>query len=435
MSTQVRPDGVTPPPQLGLALSSDPALDEERRLGLRRMRLVALSLLGFAAVVFLATLRVADHGFWGFVHAGAEASMVGAMADWFAVTALFRHPLGLPIPHTALIPNRKDMLAGSLQDFMSENFLREEIVRDRVLAAEVSRRVGTWLLEPANARRAVDEASHALTAGMERVDDDLVQEIIEDAVLPRLREEPISPMAGSLLGEVVRDKAHYGLVDLALTEAQRWLADNPETFATVLEERAPWWAPHSVNEMVIARLHKEALAWLADIRDNPEHHARLALDNLLAQLAEDLLTDEATQERAERLKVRILEHPQLLTTAVALWRAFRTALTKALSDEQGPLRARAQDELMRFARQVVDDKPLRDRLDGYVADLAVFAVERYGTELTAVISHTINRWDGDETARRVELFVGKDLQYIRINGTIVGGLVGLVIHAVVVLLA
>ena len=421
-------------PSLTLSLASDPVMDAERRRGLRQMRLVALSLLVFAAIVFLATLRVADQGFWGFVHAGAEASMVGAMADWFAVTALFRHPLGLPIPHTALIPRRKDMLAQSLQDFMGENFLREDIIRDRVLSAQISDRLARWLLEPANARRVVDEASHVTTMGLERMRDEAVAEIVEEAVIPRLREEPISPIAGSLLGEVVRDKAHYGLVDLALGEFHRWLTENPETFARVLAERAPWWAPHQVNDLVITRMHKEALKWVSEIRDNPTHQARIALDDLLADLADDLLHDEATIERAERLKVRILDHPQLMETVLSLWRAFRSALIVALADPEGPLRTRIQSELEKFAQRVVAEQDLRDRLDGYVADLAAFAVNRYGTELTAVISHTINRWDGKETASRVELFVGRDLQFIRINGTIVGGLVGLVIHAVVVLI-
>jgi uncharacterized membrane-anchored protein YjiN (DUF445 family) len=421
-------------PSLTLSLASDPVLDAERRRGLRQMRLVAVSLLVAAAVVFLATLRVADQGFWGFVHAGAEASMVGAMADWFAVTALFRHPLGVPIPHTALIPRRKDMLAQSLQDFMGENFLREDIIRDRVLSARISDRIARWLLEPANARRVVDEASHVTTLGLQRMRDESVAEIVEDAVIPRLREEPISPIAGSLLGEVVRDKAHYGLVDLALGEFHRWLTDNPDTFARVLSERAPWWAPQQVNELVITRVHREALKWVLEIRDNPQHQARIALDDLLADLSDDLLHDEATMERAERLKVRILDHPQLMETVLSLWRAFRAALIAALANPEGALRTRVQSELEKFAQRVVSEQELRDRLDGYVADLAAFAVNRYGTELTAVIGHTINRWDGKETASRVELFVGRDLQFIRINGTIVGGLVGLVIHAVVVLI-
>jgi len=418
---------------LTLTITSDPAADDERRRGLRQMRLVALSLLVLAAIVFLATLSRVDDGFWGFVHAGAEASMVGAMADWFAVTALFRHPMGVPIPHTALIPRRKDMLARSLQDFMGENFLREEIIRERVLSARVSKRVAQWLVEPPNARRVVDEGSNVLTIGLQRLRDEAVAELVEEAILPRLREEPISPVAGSLLGEVVRDKAHYGLVDLALSEAHRWLEHNEETFGAILGERAPWWTPTRLNEVVIRRMHAEALRWVEDIRDDPEHHARTALDHLLTQLSDDLLHDEATMERAERLKRRVLDHPQLLVTGISLWKAFRTALIAALSDSDGPLRARAQAEIERFAAQVGADTALQERLDGYVADLAAFLVERYGQELTEVISHTINRWDGKETAERVELFVGRDLQFIRINGTIVGGLVGLLIHTVAVL--
>ena len=416
-----------------LAMASDPEADAERRRGLRQMRLVALALLLFAAIVFLATLNRANDGFWGFVHAGAEASMVGAMADWFAVTALFRHPLGVPIPHTALIPRRKDMLARSLQDFMGENFLREEIIRERVLTARVSRRVAAWLAEPDNTRRVVDESANVITIGLQRMRDEAVAELVEEAILPRLREEPISPVAGSLLGEIVRDRAHHGLVDLVLTEAERWLLANETAFGAILEERAPWWTPPRLNEVVIKRMHAEALRWIADIRDDPRHHARIALDDLLIQLSDDLLHDEATMARAERLKLRVLDHPQLLATGVSLWKAFRTALVAALADGDGPLRSRARSEVGRFAAQVGADTGLQARLDGYVADLASFLVTRYGQELTEVISHTINRWDGKETADRVELFVGRDLQFIRINGTIVGGLVGLVIHTVVVL--
>jgi len=416
-----------------LTITSDPAADAQRRRGLRQMRLVALSLLVLAAIVFLATLSRADDGFWGFVHAGAEASMIGAVADWFAVTAIFRHPLGVPIPHTALIPRRKDLLARSLQDFMGENFLREEIIRERVLSARVSNRVARWLAEPENARRVVNEGSNVLAIGLQRMRDEAVAELVEEAILPRLREEPISPVAGSLLGEIVRDKAHYGLVDLALSEAHRWLQHNEEIFDAILAERAPWWTPTRLNEVVIKRMHGEAVRWVEDIRDDPEHHARTALDHLLTQLSDDLLHDEATMERAERLKRRVLDHPQLLVTGVSLWKAFRTAFVAALSDTDGPLRARAEAEVTRFAAHVSADRALQERLDGYVADLAAFLVERYGQELTEVISHTINRWDGKETAERVELFVGRDLQFIRINGTIVGGLVGLVIHTVVVL--
>jgi uncharacterized membrane-anchored protein YjiN (DUF445 family) len=254
--------------------------------------------------------------------------------------------------------------------------------------------------------------------------------LVEEALLPRFLAEPISPLAGTLLTEVVRDKAHHGLVDLALDEAHSWLRQNEETFAEIVGERAPWWSPPAINDRVTHRLHLELVAWIADIRDDPYHHARSALDALLAQLAQDLLHDPVTQERAERLKERVLAHPQVLVTATSLWNAFRAALLGALADEDGPVRRRAVGELIAFGHRVLGDAPLRERLDRYASDLAVFVVGRYGDELTAVITHTIDRWDGKEAARKIELHVGRDLQFIRINGTIVGGLVGVAIHAV-----
>jgi uncharacterized membrane-anchored protein YjiN (DUF445 family) len=413
-------------------VTANPELDEERRRGLRRMRTLAVSLLLLAAVVYVVTLG--QDGFLGFVNAGAEASMVGAIADWFAVTAIFKHPMGLPIPHTALIPRRKEMLGRSLEEFVGENFLQETIIRERLDAAQLSLRVGGWLASEGNARRVCDEGASVLTLALQRIRDEDMVVLVEEALLPRFRAEPISPVAGSLLEEVVRDGAHHGLVDLTLDEAHRWLTQNEETFVEIVSERAPWWAPQSLNHRVTHRLHVEALAWLEDIRDDPYHHARTALDGALTQLAQDLLHDPQTQERMERLKDRVLSHPQLVVTATSLWNAFRRALMASLDDPEGPVRVRALQELTRFGKRLEEDAALRERLDRYASDLVVFAVNRYGDELTAVITHTVNRWDGNEAARRIELHVGRDLQFIRINGTIVGGLVGLVIHAASVLL-
>jgi uncharacterized membrane-anchored protein YjiN (DUF445 family) len=413
-------------------ITANPAADAERRRGLRRMRTLAVGLLAFAAVVYVATLD--QDGFLGFVNAGAEASMVGAIADWFAVTALFKHPLGLPIPHTALVPKRKDELGKGLEEFFGENFLQETIIRDRVAAATISMRLGSWLSKPHNARRVVDELADVVSIGLARVKDEHITELFESVLVPRFREEPIAPLLGSFVVEVVRDDLHHGLVDLTLEELHRWLVENPETFTEVLSERAPWWAPDRLNEAVTGRIHREAVRWLEDIRADPHHHAREALDSMLAKLGQDLLFDPETQYRAEGLKLRLLDHPQLVATGISLWNALRRALLAALRDPSGPVRDRLEKELVAFADQLTADEVLRNRIDALAADAAVFAVERYGAELTAVITHTIERWDGKEAARRIELHVGRDLQFIRINGTIVGGLVGILIHTVTVLL-
>lgn len=412
-------------------ITPDPAADEARRRGLRRMRTVAVSLLVFAALVYL--LTIGEGGFLGFVNAGAEASMVGAIADWFAVTALFKHPLGLPIPHTALIPKRKDELGKGLEEFVGENFLQEYIIRDRVAAATISARVGDWLSDPTHARRVVDEFSEVAGIALSKVRDEHIADLVTQAFVPRFREEPISPLLGSLLAETLRDDLHHGVVDLALEEMHRWLMHNEETFTSVLSERAPWWAPPRLNDAVTQRLHLEAIRWVADIRDDPHHHARTALDSMLSQLADDLQHDARTQERAERFKERLLDHPQVVSTAISLWKAMRSALLTSVQDPEGAVRRRLLEELSSFASRLREDSVLRERLDRVAADVAVFTVARYGAELTAVITHTIERWDGKEAARRIELHVGRDLQFIRINGTIVGGLVGVLIHAVSVL--
>ena len=412
--------------------TGDAAADVRRAHALRRMRAVALGLLLLAALVFVLTHD--RDGFWGFVNAGAEASMVGAIADWFAVTALFRHPLGLPIPHTALIPRRKDELGRGLEEFVGENFLSEEVVRERVLGARVSSRVGDWLVEPDNSRRVAEEAAEVIGVALSKVRDEHVRSLVEDALVPRFREEPISPLLGNLLAESMRDDLHHGLVDLALEELHGWLVDNPDTVTEVIGERAPWWAPPSISDRVTSRIHLELVRWVADIRDQPRHRARAALDSMLRQLAEDLQHDAGTMARTEALKERLLDRPQVIATAISLWEALRHALTDSLDDPEGAVRLRMRTELERFARRLVDERALRERLDGLAADAVVFAVERYGSELTQVITHTIERWDGKEAAERIELHVGRDLQFIRINGTIVGGLVGVLIHTVVVLL-
>jgi uncharacterized membrane-anchored protein YjiN (DUF445 family) len=404
------------------------AADAERRRRLRQMKSVAFGLLVLAAVIYLLTRD--DDGFWGYVNAGAEASMVGAMADWFAVTALFRHPLGLPVPHTALIPRKKDEFGQSLEDFVQENFLQEEIIRERLTSARIAERGGVWLTEEANAARVVAESSSLLTLGLKRLRDSDVEAVVSEVMLPRLVNEPISPIAGNLLAEILADDAHHGLVDLALEEGYHWLLHNQETFTAVLGERAPWWAPDRLNELVTDRVHVEAVKWIADIRADPEHRARAALDSLLGQLAEDLLTNPDTQERAERLKTRLLEHPQLLASGMAVFDALKKSLLDALADDQGPLRARAVAELVRFGKRLQADTALQQRIDTWATDAAVFGVRRYGGELTAVITVTVARWDGREAADRIELQVGRDLQFIRINGTIVGGLVGVAIHAI-----
>jgi len=406
--------------------------DLVRRRGLRRMRAVALSLLVLAAFVFILT-RNRD-GAWGYVNATAEAAMIGALADWFAVTALFRHPLGIPIPHTAIIPNRKDSLGQSLEEFVTGNFLTVDAARERVVASDLSRRVGRWLSQEQHSVRVITEVAKASSRVLLAIEDDDMLGFVEQSLLPRLVNEPLSPVVGHLLESVVQDGAHHGLVDIALVEAHVWLSANEEAVASIVGARAPWWTPAWVDEKVIERVHREALSWVADVRDRPNHPARQALDDLLAQLARDLQHDPETVARAEALKVRMMTHPQIGHSVVGMWDALRSAMLGALDEADGQLRRRGVSALSEFGERLLSDPELRQRVDGHVADAIGFVVSAYGHEIAKVISQTVDRWDGKEAAERIELHVGRDLQFIRINGTIVGGLAGLAIHTLNVLL-
>ena len=403
--------------------------DAVRLKGLRRMRALALSLLILAAIIYVLT-HGEGSGWLGYVNAAAEAAMVGAIADWFAVTALFRRPLGLPIPHTAIIPNRKESLGASLQEFVADNFLREDVIRERIGSAGVSRRVGEWIAEGNHADRIVREGSRIAADALSHIRATDVAAVIEEALIPRLKEEELSPVVGQLLEEILRDDAHRGLVDLAVDELAGWLRENHAEVAQLIERRAPSWTPQWLDKRVSNWVHDQVVEWVAEIGRTPDHKARIALDNWLSELAHDLQHDPETMERFERLKVRMLSQPGVSTTSVQLWDALRRALIGSLADETGLLRTRATEELERLGHRLIEDPALSHRVDTSISNIAAYAVNNYGHEVATIISATVNRWDGKETADRIELHVGRDLQFIRINGTVVGGLAGLVIHAI-----
>ena len=292
------------------------------------MRLLAVSLLVLAAVVYALTLRLDLSGFWGYVNTAAEAAMVGALADWFAVTALFQHPLGLPVPHTAIIPKRKNEIGRSLAGVRDRELPHRG---DRPRSARRGTRGGAGRAVARRARTPAPGAHRGCSGRPGRVWDGSpttrCAALVEDFLVPRLVQEPMAPIAGTLLEGIVDEQTHHGLVDLGLEQLRDWLADNPGAYAAMLGERAPWWSPPWVDDRVIGWTYQQVLAWLRDIQDDPRHPARLALDDLLKRLAADLQHDPEVMEQAEALKERLLTHPQVPETAVGLWKSFRTSLT------------------------------------------------------------------------------------------------------------
>ncbi|HEX7658078.1 MAG TPA: DUF445 domain-containing protein, partial [Pseudonocardiaceae bacterium] len=232
------------------------------------MKLIATGFLLVATVIYVVTTMLGGEGWLGYVKAAAEASMVGALADWFAVTALFRHPLGIPIPHTAIIPNRKDALGESLGDFVGTNFLSEEVVRDRLRRVDVAQRLGSWLRHPASAERVTAELATMVRGAVTVLRDEDVQAVVEHALVTRLVDQPWGPPLGKLLHQVLADGAHRKLVDLLCDEAYEWVRENHTTVLRVVSERSPNWAPRFVDELLADKVYNEVLGFAWDVKTN-----------------------------------------------------------------------------------------------------------------------------------------------------------------------
>ncbi|HEY6425060.1 MAG TPA: DUF445 family protein [Pseudonocardiaceae bacterium] len=395
------------------------------------MKAVALGFLLGAAVVYVVALHYESAGGWiGYVRAMAEAGMVGALADWFAVTALFRHPLGLPIPHTAIIPRKKDAIGENLGDFVGANFLAEGVVLDKLRRVGIGGRFGRWLAQRRNAERVTAELATMVRAAVTVLRDEDIQAVLENAVVRRIVERPWGPPLGRLLGQLLTDGAHRKLVDLVAERAYEWVRDNHGAVLRVVSKRLPDWSPRFVDELVADKLYGEVLAFAWAVHSDPEHPMRKAVDTFLIDFAHDLRTDPATMERAEAIKLQMLAHPDVATLFGSAWGTAKKMLLEAADDPSSELRRRVLDGLVALGGRLAGDAELRAKVDHWLEGVASYVVSHYRGEILTLITDTVQRWDAEETSRKVELQIGRDLQFIRINGTVVGALAGLAIHTI-----
>nr|WP_167501867.1 DUF445 domain-containing protein [Streptomyces malaysiensis] len=423
------------PPSRGTTVPfvTDSPLDVERRRGVRRMKTFATGLLlGVALVYVLATwARSSGIGGWpGYVAAAAEAGMVGALADWFAVTALFRRPMGLPIPHTAIIPTKKDQLGVSLGEFVGENFLSGDVVRMRLRAVGIGSRLGAWLAEPEHVDRVTAELATALRGALTVLRDSDVQAVVGEAITRRADSQEIAPGLGKLLERVVADGGHHRAVDLVCLRAHDWLVEHNDSVMLAVTGGAPGWTPRFVDRKVGERVYKELLRFVTEMRDMPDHPARGALDRFLTDFAGDLQSDTDTRVRVERVKSEVLGRGDVQDLIASAWGSVRSMIVAAAEDERSELRQRARAAILSLGMRMVTDRRLRDKVDGWLEDAAVYVVTTYRDEITSLITETVASWDAEHTSRKIEAHIGRDLQFIRINGTVVGALAGLVIYTV-----
>jgi uncharacterized membrane-anchored protein YjiN (DUF445 family) len=384
-----------------------------------------------AAVYVLAKWAGAEGaGAWaGYVAAACEAGMVGALADWFAVTALFRHPLGLPIPHTAIIPTKKDQLGVSLGEFVGENFLSPDVVRARLHAVGLGARLGAWLAEPAHADRVTAELATALRGALTVLRDADVQAVVGEALNRRAAAQEIAPGAGKLLERVVADRGHTRVVDLIVTRAHAWLTEHADSVMDAVQGGAPGWTPRFVDRRIGDRVYRELLRFVTEMRDMPDHPARGALDRFLTDFAAELQSDTEARARLERLKTDVLARPEVQDLIASAWTSVRAMIVAAAEDERSELRLRARASLLSLGTRMTKDARLRAKVDDWAEGAAVHVVTTYQKEITTLITDTVASWDAAQTSRKIEAHIGRDLQFIRINGTVVGSLAGLVIYA------
>jgi uncharacterized membrane-anchored protein YjiN (DUF445 family) len=404
--------------------------DLAKGAALRRMKWIAAGLLVAAAMVFVLTRALTDgKGVSGYVEAFAEAAMVGALADWFAVTALFRHPLGLPIPHTAIIPKRKDQIGRTLGEFVQGEFMTPEVISQRLRGFGVAGRLGSWLSDDANAVRASAALGDAMRAALEVLDDEEVQTAIEQIVERRVRATPIAPLVGRMIDIGVDGGHHQQLLDAILTSVGTFLDDNTAVMRQKLERESPWWVPESIDDRIFAKILNGVQSFLDEVGGDHHHPMRRSIDDRVATFAERLRTDPAMLAKGEELKEQVLAHPEVRAWLASLWGELKRNLDLASGDPSSELRGRLTVGVQRLGHRLATDPELAGKVDDWVQRAVTHIVGEYRGEVADLIATTVERWDAESTSRKMELQVGRDLQFIRINGTIVGGLAGVVIHA------
>jgi uncharacterized membrane-anchored protein YjiN (DUF445 family) len=438
MVTTAPPSGTSSPPSPDPAATPGlPATAEARRRAqLQRARRQATGLLLLVAIALVAVhLLTGGKGGAGYAVAALEAAMVGGLADWFAVTAVFRHPLGLPIPHTAVIPERKDSFGETLGDFVQEHLLTEAAIVERIRSARPAQRAAAWLSQRENAERVAGHVVDASVTVADLLGDDDVHRAIDEAIRARIDATPLTPLAGRGLELLTEGGRHQEVLDVVLRAVDRFLRENRASLRVRFGSEAPWWLPDSVEDRVFDRLLDGVHRVLTDVVADPDHELRHEFDAQVRRFARDLQTSPALRERGENLKHELLAQPELREWTATVWRDIKASLRSQADDPDSPLRSRLADALVSLARRVQDDPALADRVDTAVEQAAQYVAEQFHDEIAAMVSAAIVRWDGQEASTRLELLLGPDLQFIRINGTIVGGLAGLLIHAVTQALA
>jgi uncharacterized membrane-anchored protein YjiN (DUF445 family) len=360
--------------------------------------------------------------------------MIGGLADWFAVTALFRHPLGIPIPHTAIIPAKKDQVGRTLGGFVQKNFLARDVIAGRLRGLRIAERLALWLREPENARTISRQAATAIARALPLLEDDDVQKLIDGTVASRIRGTEVAPLLGKLLSLVTAGDRHQELLDEAIRLAARAVAENHDLIRDRIAAESPWWVPTRVDDKIHEKVVGSIERTLSEIRDDEGHPLRIRFDNALHEFIDRLQYDPAVIERAEQIKNDTLDDDAVRRFSLSLWSDAKDALLRYAERTTTPGEAGKPNALERglttIGEALLSDSALLQKADDAIVNAALAVVDKHQDEVGALIASTVAAWDPEVTSQRIELAIGRDLQFIRINGTVVGGLVGLGLYTI-----
>ena len=404
-----------------------------RQLAVARRR--ATALLAAVTALFVAVTAAGAHGtFLGYVQAGAEAAMVGGVADWFAVTALFRHPLGVPIPHTALIVERKDQFAATLGQFVVENFLNGDVLAERIRSARLVSRLAAWLADQANAARFAGQAAGLVVRVAEALRDEDVQQVLTAELTRAAGSVEVAPLAGRALRVLIAGGHHADLFNTIVSAADGYLGDHYDELRQLFAGEAPRWVPDTLYRRVFDRMYNRLRQRLVAMAADPGDETRHQFDAWITGLPDRLETSPELRERGERLKQDVLGSPLLRDWSSSIWQKVKEALRTQAADPRSELRRRLAEVLVATGRRLESDDRLHEGMERMVESGARAVADHFHDDLAGLVTGTIERWDAAETSSQLELLLGRDLQFIRINGTVVGASVGLVLHAIVLVL-
>ena len=426
-------DTMTPDPRSGGVKSGDASSDGYKRL-VRMRRLANGMLLAIMGLFVFSHMWEPDGQewdmHWRFVRAFAEAAMVGGLADWFAVTAIFRHPLGLPIPHTAVIPKNQDRIAEAVGRFIADNFLKPELVAERVKDKDLSEALGKWLAEPTQSTALAGGLVSAVPALLDALDDETVAAFLREQAAEAAEGASVAPAFGSVLEALAEQGRHQAILDALLKQGYRLLESNQDMIRDRIRGRSGWLmrfvsADKKVADTVIDAVND----LLYEVASNRDHPVREQLNQMVAEFADDLRRDPELQARVGSWLQDAAKHPSVAGAVEAGWVEFKAALRRDCASPEGRLRAWMQNALTNLGAGLLRETHVREALNVRLRGLLVQLAARHGEDVARLVSETIRKWDSQTIVDKLEINVGRDLQYIRLNGTIIGGLVGLVLHA------